>query len=148
MTSDGVDNATGDLRSFAGRMIPANARLAAAEAEGLKQDNLPCGMPLEGGGCNTYIQSVNTALEQFGAYFNTIEQGYAGYQSVANDSATDYANRDDVGRAEVERALNLSMLPRSGNSPQDELPLPLQESGMGPRPSFPGALPQAGAEPR
>jgi hypothetical protein len=148
MASDGVDNATGDLHSFAGRMIPANARLAAAEAEGLKQLNLPCGMPLEGGGCNAYIQSVDTALVQFAAYFNTVEQGYEGYASVANDSATDYANRDDVGRAEVERALNLSMLPRPGESPQDALPLPLQENDMGPRPSFPGALPQAGAEPR
>lgn len=143
MPSDGVDNATGDLHSFAGRMIPTNARLAAAEAEGLKQSNQPCGMRLEGGGCNAYIQSVDAALEQFTAYFTTVEQGYEGYASVANDSATDYVNRDEVGRAEVERALNLSMLPRPGESPQDELPIPLQGHDMGPRPSFPGALPQA-----
>ncbi|MFI0453554.1 hypothetical protein [Actinomadura sp. 6N118] len=147
MAFDGVENATGDLHSFAGRMIPTNARLAAAEAEGLKQANLRCGMPLEGG-CTAYIQSVNTALEQFTAYFTTVERGYEGYASVANDSATDYDNRDDVGRAEVERALNLSMLPRSGGSPQERLPIPLQDNDMGPRPSFPGALPQAGTEPR
>lgn len=94
-----------EINTVAGQVDPSHIAKAKTAGERILSSNDPC--PTQIPGCAALLQAEDAALGKLIAFYDSVEQGITEFQTIARESAVDYANHDEVSRQAMQRALDL-----------------------------------------
>lgn len=94
-----------EINTVAGQLDPSHIVTSKTAGERILSSTDPCPTPIPG--CGELLRATDAAIGKLIAFYDSVEQGIGEFQTIARESAVDYANHDEVSRQAMQRALDM-----------------------------------------